>query len=218
FTRLNIGKAFLFIKSHGIKAFLKKATSKLDAIRTGILDEGQITPQTPNENDPSSESIWDRSSEQYKRGNFKVYWELLPEVAKYQYKCMTGREDMDYLTYTIDFIKENIGSKNLRALSIGCSEGNPGPEMSFFRTGLFRKIEVMDIAEGLLKKQRKIAADFELNGIEYIWRDLNSVVLEKNAYDVIWAIGTVHHISELEYLFEQINYALKDHGIFDSVR
>jgi hypothetical protein len=38
-------------------------------------------------------------------------------------------------------------------------------------------------------------------------------ILEGSTYEMIWAIGTVHHISRLESLCEQINCAFKDHGI-----
>jgi SAM-dependent methyltransferase len=70
----------------------------------------------------------------------------------------------------------------------------------------------MDIAEGLLHKQRKIAEDRGVKGIEYIKQDLNDVVLDGNAYDVIFAVGTIHHVEKLELFFDQINNALKDNG------
>jgi SAM-dependent methyltransferase len=72
----------------------------------------------------------------------------------------------------------------------------------------------MDIAEGLLFKQRKIAMDRGAAGIEYIKQDLNEVELEGNAYDLIFAQGTIHHIEKLERFFDQINNALKEHGKF----
>lgn len=159
-------------------------------------------------------SIWDNSRDQYIRKDFKLYWETLPLVRAYQMKCMTGSEAVDMFSHTLGLVRERAGERNLRALSVGCIEGNPGPEMSVFGTGLFRAIDVMDIAEGLLDKQRKMAADRGLRGITYIRQDLNNVTLEEQAYDLIWAVGTVHHVENLESFFEQVNGALKPRGIF----
>lgn len=180
--------------------FLKKAWKKA------------FPPPRPSETE--KKSIWDNSAEQYQTKGFKLYWETLPEIAKYQRKCMTGDENLDYFAYTLDYVRSNIGTKNLRALSIGCTEGNPGPEVTLFRTGLFSKIDVMDIADGLIAKQAKIASDLGLTEISYRQTDLNNAVLEKNAYDLIWAVGTVHHIENLETLFEGVSDALTENGVF----
>ena len=165
-----------------------------------------------NEDNSVSKSIWDNSIDQYQKDNFKTYWELLPIVFQYQNRCMTGDEGVYVLSYAMNYVKEHIGDKNLRGLAIGCNVGRP--EMTVFETGMFSRIEVMDIAEGLLQKQSKIASEKGLNAIEYIKQDLNNVELEKDVYDIIWAVGTVHHIENLELFFEQVHNALKDNGIF----
>ena len=92
-----------------------------------------------NENNSVSKTIWDNSIDQYVRDDFKIYWELLPAVSQYQHRCMTGDESVDYFSYTLNYVKEHIGNKNLRALSIGCMEGNPGPEITVFETGMFSR-------------------------------------------------------------------------------
>ena len=162
----------------------------------------------------SSQSIWDNSTEQYQRDDFKLYWELLPLVEKYQMECMTGDGDINYFDYSLNYLKENISGVDLKCLFIGCLEGNPGPEMSLMETGLFNSIDVMDIAEGLLKKQHDIASQKGLQGIKYIKQDFNDVALKINEYDLIWAIGTAHHVEKLEPFFDQINTSLSDNGIF----
>lgn len=162
----------------------------------------------------NSTSIWDNSLEQYQREGFKIYWELLTTVEKYQFKCMTGNENLHYFWHTLNYIKENIGERDLDALSLGCSEGDPSIEMRLIESGIFQKVDVMDIAEGLLEKQRALALKSGLKGINYIKEDLNSVSLNKNEYDLIWAIGTIHHTENLELLFDQICEGLKDNGVF----
>jgi SAM-dependent methyltransferase len=210
-SKTNIEKSIKYIKAYGFLPFLRKVKEKISSNQNKVIPASILMK---SQNDQESQSIWDNSIGQYQKDNFKLYWELLPEVEKYQITSMTGDENLHYFWDAINYVKETIGEKNLKGLSIGCVEGNPGPEMSLFETGIFTKIEVMDIAGGLLKKQNKIAQEKGLNGIEYIRQDLNKVLLEKNAYDLIWAVGTVHHIENLELLFNQINNALKDKGIF----
>jgi hypothetical protein len=35
-------------------------------------------------------SKWDSSMDQYVKGDFKIYWELLDDVSMYQFELMTG--------------------------------------------------------------------------------------------------------------------------------
>lgn len=156
---------------------------------------------------------WDNAVLWYAPGGFKAYWETLETVGHYQHECMTGEANKDYITYTIEQLKEHAGTQELRGLSIGCGE-EAAPEMTFYETGLFAQFDVMDIAGGLLKRQEQVAQARGFHGIRYIQQDINQVNLERNAYDLIWALGTVHHIERLEHFFEQIRLALKDNGIF----
>ncbi len=215
--RDNIKKAYFCIKNYGFKTFARKAKGKiLDIVNSGndSTASNNHAVQSGKIDSSSSKPIWDNSFARYQKDNFKLYWELLPEVQKYQYRCMTGNENMDFLTFTLKFCKENFESNKLRALWIGCMDSIPGPEVTQFESGMFSKIEVMDLAEGLLDKQRRMASKRGIKDIEYRKQDLNEVVLEKNAYDVIFAVGTIHHVENLELLFEQINGALKGDGKF----
>jgi len=178
------------------------------------LDKKEEDILMPADESISSGSIWDNSIEQYCKNNFKLYWETLTDVFKYQFRSITGDENLHYIEYTLNFIKENIGRKDLRGLFIGCMEGDPGPEVTVMGTGLCSRIEVIDIAEGLLKKQEKNTLGRGVKGIEYVRQDCNELNLEENAYDFIFAVGTVHHIEKLENLFDQINRGLKDNGLF----
>lgn len=159
-----------------------------------------------------SETIWDNSAEQYVKDDFKVYWETLHRVALYQFRCMTGDENNDYLTYTVDYLREKVGTENLRGLSIGCGE-IAAPEMKLVQTGYFTEFDVMDIAGNLLNRQEKRAQDLGLQGLRYIAQDLNQISLEPDTYDLIWAVGTIHHIEKLESFFDEINKSLKKNGV-----
>lgn len=161
----------------------------------------------------TSNWIWDQSSDQYIQNDFKVYWETLQIVAPYQFQCMTGDANKDYLGYTIEYLQKHVGTENLRGLSIGCVEMSPA-EMTLYRTGYFRAFDVMDIAGGLLERQERKATEQGLEGITYIKQDLNHVDLGQNQYDLIWAVGTIHHIENLEGFFDQVQSALTERGVF----
>lgn len=156
---------------------------------------------------------WSSPVSWYSLGELKTYWETLAAVGRYQNDCVTGDENKNFIEFTIDYVKKNVGVKDLDGLSIGCGE-EARPEMVFYETGCFKSFEVMDIASGLLQRQEKIARARGLSAIKYTQQNLNNVVLKKNAYDLIWALGTVHHIERLENFFEQIRSALKENGIF----
>jgi SAM-dependent methyltransferase len=156
---------------------------------------------------------WSSPVSRYSAGGFKSYWESLDAVGRYQQFRMTGDGNKDCIQFTLEYLKKNVGEKDLDGLSIGCSE-EAKPEMTFYKTGLFRSFKVMDIAYGLLQRQEAVARAQGINTIKYTQQDLNHVILEKDAYDLIWALGTVHHIEQLEFFFAQVHRALKDNGIF----
>jgi SAM-dependent methyltransferase len=161
----------------------------------------------------TSNWLWDQSADQYIKNGFKVYWETLPIVAHYQFQCMTGDANKNYLDYTIEYLQKHVGTENLRGLSIGCLEMSAA-EMTLFKTGYFRAFDVMDIAGGLLERQERKATEQGLEGITYIKQDLNHVDLGQNQYDLIWAVGTIHHIENLEAFFDQVQSALTEGGVF----
>lgn len=143
-----------------------------------------------------------------------LYWELLPAVQRYQNEMMTGDAETGYFEWTLRELKARVGDSGLRGLSIGCNEGDPGCEMVLFEDGLFERIEVVDIAEGLLARQREIARSRGIEGIDYLCRNLNEISIEPDAYDFIWAVGTVHHVERLDHLFREINKGLRLGGLF----
>jgi SAM-dependent methyltransferase len=148
----------------------------------------------------------------YAPSGFKIYWETLSQIGEYQNEMITGDKHKNYLDFTINYLKTNIVTNGLAGLSIGCGQ-EAKPEMGFWETGCFSSFEVMDIAKGLLKRQESMARSRGLHKIQYIQQDLNHVVLAPEKYDLIWAVGTIHHIERLEQFFKQVRNALKPNGV-----
>jgi SAM-dependent methyltransferase len=163
--------------------------------------------------DSETKTIWDNSVDQYQKKGFKLYWELLPAVEEYQLRSMTGNRHLHFFWQTLNFVRENIGERDLRALLVGCSEWNPSIEERLIGSGAFSSVKVIDIAKGLLERQKAISFERKIRGIEYVCQDLNEIALERNAYHLIWSVGTIHHIVNLEHLFDQMRESLRENGV-----
>lgn len=157
----------------------------------------------------SPSSIWDDSLSNYYCHGLKVYWETLDRVASYQARCMTGRNGLDPFDHVVRLIQRHLGNDgNLCALALGCGEER-SYEMRFMETGLFSRIDVLDLAAPLLERQRLLASAAGIEGLHYHCRDLDRAALPAASYDFIWAVGTLHHIERLEHLFGQIRHSMK---------
>ncbi|MBN2241876.1 MAG: class I SAM-dependent methyltransferase [Acidobacteria bacterium] len=157
--------------------------------------------------------IWDDAKSVYAPGNFKLYWETLAAVENYQRLLMSGNRDLKIQQYILDTLRGYFPGGNLRCCMLGCTETG-GPETYFMKSGLFTKIDVFDIAEGLIEKKRAQSRGEDFDGIEYCRTNLNRHTFEPSSYDVAYSWGTVHHIENLEHLFSQVRQALIPGGVF----
>jgi SAM-dependent methyltransferase len=160
--------------------------------------------ETPN--------VWDNSIDHECPSGFKVYWGLLDEVRRHQQMLITGNPDLTITDYCLTTLQKQNRKQNKKALCIGCLEATR-PEVDFLKSGLFQEVMVMDIAENLIHKQQQ-RADAEGLPVRYLVQDLNKVTLPPNEFDFIFATGTIHHISALEELFNEISRSLTDVGQF----
>jgi ubiquinone/menaquinone biosynthesis C-methylase UbiE len=164
------------------------------------------------ENQSGNEHFWDDSSVNYIKDGFKIYWETLNEIAFYQFECVSGDKNVDILKHTLNILQDRFQTKKMRAAFIGCDELNR-TEIKFYKSGLFSEIVVMDIAKGLLDKQRKLAGSENIHSIEYRPTDFNEFTLNENEFDLVFAWGTVHHVKNLEHFFSEIRKGLTKDGI-----
>lgn len=182
------------------------------ALKSGYRGNVQLNEEMRQVN--KTVEKWDRSDSAYLDEGFKAYWELLDEVQRHQAVMMAGGRDI--IEYLASFFPEDMKMADLKGLVIGCMYGEDTPAIAFAKTGAFRELLVVDIAEGLLKKQKNITDKLGLGGLfKYKRMDLNAEsILPAEYYDFILAIGTIHHITRLEGLCFEINDALLEHGVF----
>ena len=214
-----VNKFFVHLRQKGLRQTALKTGSYLTSLDNRLPHGPQ--PHNPDMTAPEealhetskTAAKWDKSDEVYSIAGFKVYWELLEEVQRYQNLMMTeGRDLVEYLSSF--FPKGN--RSGLTGLIIGCNYGEASPPIALAKSGAFKRLLVVDIAKGLLGRQSQISSEMGLNHIlEYKCMDLNRESLTgENSYDFIFALGTIHHIGRLEGLFSEINGCLRKGGIF----
>jgi SAM-dependent methyltransferase len=80
-------------------------------------------------------------------------------------------------------------------------------------TGLCHSLEAFDLAEGAIRIAAERAAAQGLD-INFHVADANTIKLPRRQYDFICASHSLHHIENLEHLFEQVAGALTPDGLF----
>jgi SAM-dependent methyltransferase len=157
--------------------------------------------------------IWDDAKNAYAPNHFKLYWETLTPVADYQRQLMFGKGNRNIQEFFLDIARQYFPDGNIRCCMLGCTETG-GPEAYFMKSGLFKKIDVFDIAKGLIeRKQEKILRE-GAGGISYFHVNLNRHLFERSTYEMAFSWGTIHHIENLEHLFKQVQQALAPGGVF----
>lgn len=97
------------------------------------------------------------------------------------------------------------------AASLGCDEAPY--ERLWIEKGGSEILHVYELSPGVIRKVRAGLAGARRR-VRFHRTDLNFVELPPNAYDVIWSSGCLHHIVNLEYLFAQVERALRPGGLF----
>ena len=97
-----------------------------------------------------------------------------------------------------------------RGLSWGCGLG--AFERAAIRGGLVREIDGFDLSPASVEEAQAAAEKDGIAGIRYRVGDFNDPQLEERRYDIVFFHASLHHVSALERLFEQLAFALKPRG------
>jgi SAM-dependent methyltransferase len=119
-----------------------------------------------------------------------------------------------------NYVSRHVKSKTKVSI-LGLGSGACGNELDGIAPLLKQfncviELTCVDIGEGILHQAKSEAQKRNINFIPIV-KDVNTIVLDKNRYDVIVAYAALHHFVELDYISEQINKALKPDGIFVTV-
>ena len=133
---------------------------------------------------------------------WKYYWEHVTRKVIEQ----LGESLWKYLAYQANKLHSP------RILSLGCGFG--GIEIEIARD-LSTNYEILglDLNEDIMRDAEKLAQQSGLN-IKFEQCDLNYISLPKKSFDFIFAHASLHHIINLEHLFQQVHDALTPDGEF----
>ncbi|MGH7789315.1 MAG: methyltransferase domain-containing protein [Candidatus Binatia bacterium] len=102
------------------------------------------------------------------------------------------------------------------AAQLGCDED--GHERQWLQCGSSQTLDIYELSRGVIRKVRAglgLGWTQRRSGrVRFIRTDLNFAALPANTYDVIWSSGCLHHIINLEHLFDQVARALRPGGLF----
>jgi SAM-dependent methyltransferase len=155
-------------------------------------------------------SVWAEQASSWYVGR-GVHWVEHQLVQERINLKVVGDPGMDRYQY---FVKKYFSEKVPveRVLTLGCGAGEF--ERGLASYNFCRHHDAIDISDGAIEQAIAAARSAGLTHISYRVDDLNRTVIEPNSYDVIFGISSVHHVSALERLFEQIVVGLKPDGLF----
>jgi SAM-dependent methyltransferase len=138
-------------------------------------------------------------------------WWDLPAVRARWNLLISGDPNLGHQAYVA---AKYLGDRSgLVALSLGCGSG--GREASWAETGKFRRITGIDLSAPRIEAAHRAA---RAKGLEQIldYRVGNAMHIDAAAaeYDVVLAEGSLHHLSPLHQVLENVRRALKPDGLF----
>ncbi len=134
------------------------------------------------------------------------YWERVRPVVQDSGFASMGA----YLSRVFSHLERPI-----EVLSLG--SGYCGHELALARSiTRSHRIHCTDINEDLFGQAKSVVRDEGLS-IDFSSADINFLTLEPQRYDLIFAHAVIHHVINLEHLFEQLAGGLAPGGIFHLV-
>ena len=144
---------------------------------------------------------------QFTATNESLIWMASPIVRRYLHLLVSGQPDCDWPTY-VEW--RHLPPAVDSVLVVGC--GSSGwLERGLAQRGRFRRIIASDFAPAAVEMARRSARERNLDAIEYRVLDLETEALG-GPYDAIFANDVLHHITNLEGLYERIREALAPKG------
>lgn len=139
------------------------------------------------------------------------HWTELLQVQELVNQRVSGDPSVNPYEY---FLRSRLGGHLpvRRALTIGCGSGEL--ERGLARLGFATEHLGIDVAQGAIEKAIDAARREGFGQLRYRAEDANDIRLQVGSFDVVFGVHSIHHVSRLESLFEQVAGALRPDGIF----
>ncbi len=135
-----------------------------------------------------------------------------PPLRDHNRMRLTGQtEEWEYIYFLRTLMADRLPVS--KALSIFCGHGEN--EIRLAQSGAFQHCLAVDISSKALEQARETASRVGVTTVEFRHQDLNLPnVLPPNEFDLVLAIGALHHSMNLKGLLTQIKRAMKPNALF----
>lgn len=143
------------------------------------------------------------------------HWLQHPRVQQRLNVLTTGDLHKDrYANFVDRFFRTPSGAVEQldRGITLGCGYGEFERGLSQYR--LLKIHEAVDISRESIAQARRLAQDGGFDHIQYRVDDLNKITFSVSSYDVVFGISSIHHVTDLRHLFQQVAASLKPGGYF----
>jgi len=139
-----------------------------------------------------------------------LVWTRARVVREHLHEMVSGDPRCDWVTWMT--YRYAVGTR-LSALVLGCGQG--WLERALALNDRIERVVGVDSSGGAIARAAELAAQQGLSGkIRYLALDLEHEVLPESPYDLVYAHDVIHHIRELEDLFDRVGAALAPAGVF----
>ncbi len=146
-------------------------------------------------------------SEMATKNTIPYHWSDSEIVLEHINKCISGDPKIGWFQHACEKYLTKDTSKNKYGLSIGCGSGTL--ERQCRKMGFCDAMDGIDLAAGAIEEAKKLAKEEKITGINYQVQNIEKIDLPTNKYDVVFASSAIHHVKNLESLFEKIKTSLK---------
>jgi SAM-dependent methyltransferase len=156
--------------------------------------------------------VWgDGSGANTWRSPHRLHWTQHPKVQERLNFLASGDPRRNRFEYFMDrYLRGKMPVE--RALTLGCGHGEL--ERGLVQYNFATRHDAVDIADGAISEANRLAKEAGLTHVSYRIADINFIELPRNTYDVIFGVGSIHHIARLEHVFGQVAESLKPGGYF----
>lgn len=140
------------------------------------------------------------------------HWNANPLVARAINRRITGSPDVTLHEALTGVLPElGLVLPAARAVSLGCGRGRQ--DRSLYRHGIVETIVGYDLSPDSVDAASKWAVSAGIRGFDYRCDDLDTLGLDEAAFDLVVAEMSLHHVNNLERLFDVAARALRPGGL-----
>jgi len=162
----------------------------------------------------NKENYWDKHtkihSEKFKN---QISWLDSPTVIFEHLLKLKSKEKKFSVVDYVSWVKEKYVKDRLDlGLSVGCGDGTL--ERHAIKIGICSRFESYDLSSKSVEIAQKINKEQGLDKeITCFVRDMNTIRLPKNRFDIIFCGMSLHHIKQLKHVYAEFYKSLKPKGL-----